>query len=293
MTASNNERKNIINNFPHNLLKKLYLNSRVSIKQLEKEFDISHHTISKYFMHCENNFKLIYTLDVNTTQLGFSEARIIAVKFKTVPDSTLLKRVLKADPFVQNAYMAIGDFDLIMHVIASNEIEYSHWEYKFRIGFSRYKPRVKTSSINHIVEGFLPIQGKLLFKTSKLSIIEKRILAELIENSRIKLKDLIKKTKISQMKVIYTIKKLQEKNIIRQFTTTVQNPNKRIFSFYSVTTTPTKDHHPTLLLKLLKKIINEESNSNITTDYSVVCETSGFFDTIQFCNFKDGVVVTE
>jgi DNA-binding Lrp family transcriptional regulator len=293
MTASNKERKNIEEHLPHDLLKELYLNSRVSIKQLEEKFGISHHTLSKCLKDCEEKYKLHYTIDVDTNLLGFSEARILAIKFEKMPDIKLLKKVLEKDLFVQNAYTASGDYDLILHIIGSNRVEYENWEFKFRIGFSNYKPVVKTSTLNHFIEGFMPIKSDLILKSESINEAEKVVLAELVKNSRIKIKNLAKVSRLSEIKVIYTIDKLQKSGIIKQFTSIVQNPDKRIFLFYSINIMITGDHHPRLLLRFLNKIINEEKIGNVTTDYSVVCDTSGYFDSVYICNFEDGTALRD
>jgi DNA-binding Lrp family transcriptional regulator len=293
MTASIKERKNIEEHLPHDLLKELYLNSRVSIKQLEKKFGISHHTLSKCLKECEKKYKLHYTIDVDTNLLGFSEARILAIKFEKIPDIKLLKKVFEKDPYVQNAYLTSGDFDVILHVIGQTNTEYAHWEFKFRMGFSNYRPRIKASTLNHIVEGFIPINSKLINKSKEINEAEKKILIKLIENSRIRLKDLSKTTKLSQMKILYKIEKLKKDGIIKRFTTCIQNPEKRMLLFYAITFIPNENHHKNHFLKFVEKITNNNSVKDITTDYSVVCETSGSYDAIHFCNFKDGTSFDE
>lgn len=115
----------------------------------------------------------------------------------------------------------------------------------------------------------------------------------LTENSRVRLKELSKTTKLSQMKLIYTIKKLKKLGIIRQFTTCIQNPDKRIFLFYTIVNIPNEDHHRYALPKFLDIIINGEQEKEITTDYSIVCDTSGHFDSIYFCNFENGTALNE
>jgi DNA-binding Lrp family transcriptional regulator len=289
MTASIKARKRISEKLPHELLKRLYLNSRTPIKEIEREVGISHHTLSKYLKEAETKYKLKYTLDLDTALLGLSEARIFAVKFERVPDIDILRGVLEKDPFVQNAYLASGDFDLILHVIGLNHTEYNYWSYRFRLSFCRYKPRVKVATLDNMLEGFMPIRTKLISMGKGLSDVEKKILIKLVENSRIKIKDLAESAKIPQMKAIYTINRLKGRGIIKRFTTCIQNPDKRIFLFYAVSLMPNEEHHPKLLLNFLNRIIGEEQPQQSTTDYSVECETSGHFDAIFFCNFKDGL----
>jgi len=294
MSASSDERKRIEEKLPHELLKELYLNSRVSIKELERKLGISHHTLSKCLKECEKKYDLRYTLDVDMGLLGFSEPRLIAVKFQDrVPDIALLKKVFGSDPVVQDAYLSSGDFDLLLIVIGQNNVDYEHWEFIFRIGFSRYKPQVKTSTLNHFMEGFIPINSKLIRLSSEIDKGERIILERLIENSRIRIKDLSRETKLSESRVIYIINNLKEKGIIRKFTACVQNPVNRILLFYSVVLFIGGDHHPDLLPSFLNKIINEEPINQITTSYSTVCDTSGAFDCIYFCNFSNGTILNE
>ena len=275
------------------ILYELYLNSRVSINDLAKKFGVSHHTMGNRVRKLEERYGLCYTVEVNTELLGFSEPRVLEVRFEKVPELRLLKKVLGNDPFVQNAYLISGDFDLILHVVGLNYIEYSHWEFKFRMGFSNYKPRVKAATLNHMVEGFIPINSKLIHMSKEINSIEKKILIKLIENSRIRVKELSETLKLSQMKVLYAISKLEKRGIIVRFSTFIQNPDKRIFLVYSIAYIPNKEHHHKALPEFLNRIIKGEQENEITTDYSVVCDTSGHFDAIYFCNFKDGTTLNE
>jgi DNA-binding Lrp family transcriptional regulator len=296
MSASSYQRKRIEEKLPHELLKELYLNSRVSIKELERKLGISHHTLSKCLKECEEKYNLKYTLDVDTNLLGFSEPRIIAIKFQErVPDIALLKKVLGKDPFVQNAYLATGDFDLIIHIVGMDYVKYKHWEFAFRVGLSFYKPRVKTVTLNDMVEGFMPVKSTLITraKVERINKVEKLILTKLLDNSRIRLGELAAATGVSKMRVIYAINKLVEKGIIKGFRMCVQNPDKRIFLFYAEVIIPNENHHKMSLLPFLYKVIGSKSEGQVTSDYSVVCDTTGYFDAVYFCNFKDGVCLNE
>lgn len=175
MTASNSEREKIKEKLPHELLRLLYLNSRISVKQLSKELGISYHTTSKYLKLCKEKYDLHYTIDVNTHILGFSEARLIAVNFEKMPDIKLLKRYFENDSFVQNAYLGSGDFNLLIHVIGTDPIKYDYWQYKFRLEFCHYKPRVKQCTIGIMNEGFMPIRDKLIRESKNISDSEKDI----------------------------------------------------------------------------------------------------------------------
>lgn len=294
MTASLAQRKMIDGQLPHELLKRLYLNSRISVKQLGDELGMSDHTAAKYLSAYEKQYGLTYTLDLDMSLLGFSEARLIAIKFESgVPETKLLKRVLEKEPFVQNAYAATGDFDLLLHVVASNHMDFNYWLYRIRFGFCRYKPRVRVSMLDNMLEGFLPIRPGLLEKSDRISPSEKRLLRELIVNSRARVKDMAKAAKISEMKVIYTMNKLKNKGVIKSFTSCIQKPEKRIFLFYMASLIANEDHHPKSLMRFLDRVISEEDQTEATNDYAVECEASGASDILFFCNFRDGSTMSE
>ena len=289
MSASSDQRKRIEEKLPHELRKELYLNSRVSIKELERKFGISHHTLSKCLKECEEKYNLKYTLDVDTNLLGFSEPRIIAIKFQErVPDINLLKKVLEKDPVVQNAYLATGDFDLILHIVAFDQPSYIKWLFSFRVGFSQYRPLVKVATLNAIADGFMPIRLNIIKESDKINKSEKILLEKLIINSRAKVKDLSESTKLSQMKIIYLINSLTRKGVIKRFTTCIQNPDKRLWLFFTISLMPNEDHKPKLQTMLINELVYKNDKYSITTDYSVIYDTSGYFDSVFFCNFKNG-----
>lgn len=288
MTASHEERDKVKEYLPYNLLRELYLNSRTSITELTKRFGISHYTITKSLAECQKKYGLIYTLDINTDLLGFSEARIVVIKFGKMPDLKLLNKIICNDIYIQNAYTAVGDFDLVLHVLAPNPEEYNHWEFRFRIGLSLYKPDVKTSNLNHIVEGFLPINKDIIEKSKNLKPSEKLILSLLLQNARIEINSIAKSAKISSSKVIYIIRKLQKRGIIKKFTSCIQSSDKGIAVMYCTRLKFSPNHHKYLLSNLLNIIIGGENYNNITTDYSLTCEVGGYFDGIDICNFSDG-----
>jgi hypothetical protein len=93
---------------------------------------------------------------------------------------------------------------------------------------------------------------------------------------------------LSQMKVLYALERLQKSGVIRKFSICIQNPDKQLFLFSGLSIIPTEQHHSIFLKNLLLQIVNGEAKSNIATDYSVVCDTSGHFDNITFTCFANG-----
>jgi DNA-binding Lrp family transcriptional regulator len=266
----------------------LYINSRIPVSELVKKLGTSHQTVSKYIKELETRYSLRYTLDVNLSKLGFWEPRIITLKLDGMPDKKKLADHIKNYTFVQNAYLGKGDFDIIIHAVAPMTESYVGWEYTMRIELNRYKPKIEIATLNNFTEGFLPLKKETILMSDKITNNEKVLLSLLMDNSRMKLKDLIKKSGLSQMKVIYCIRKLEDNGVIKRFTTSIQKPDKNFFIFSGISIIPNETHHSIFLKKLVSEIVPNENKNNISTDYSVICDTSGHFDSVTFTCFRDG-----
>lgn len=271
---------------PYELLKELYKDSRVSLKTVARKHHLTFHRVAHALKDIESKYGLTYTLWLNERLLGFSEGRIITIKFGEPPPIDVLKSRLAKDIFVQNAYLASGDFDLLMHVVGLNNEEFQIWQFKVRKEFSRYKPTFKFSTLNSFAVGFLPLRNELIVESIVLSSLEKKILTLLNSNSRIRLKELVKATKSSQMRVIYTIKKLRERGIIRRFSTFTQSTDKKILMAYLFSVMPVEEHNR-LYLDVCKEIVNEDLHE-VTNDYYLISDINGSFDSLYMGSFRSG-----
>jgi len=286
MPASKELRKYIEEELPYRLLIEMYKDSRRSLKKLGRTLHISHHTIAKTLNNLEQKYGLLYTLDIDTDKLGFSEGRVITIKFGNKPSHDFLKSRFQKDVFVQNAYLATGDFDLLLSVVGLTSRDFAAWQWKLRKELGEYKPHLKISTMNNFILGFLPVRNELIECTTAISDVEKKVLKLLNENSRIKLSELVKKSKTTQMKVIYALRRLKEEGIIKKFTTLTQNPEKRILSVHTITTAPTKTYSESLL-KVVRELVTEDLHE-ITSDYSIILDCVGAFDEICCGTFKNG-----
>ncbi len=288
MPASKKTQEFVSKELPYMLLRYLYKDARAPLKALGREFRISYHTISEVLKEYEEKYNIKYTLKLNERALGFASGRIITIKFTKMPDIELLKERFEKDIFVQDAYLGSGDFDLLLYVVGLTETDFDGWQVKLRMDLSNYRPILKVSSQTGYRSGFFPLRNELLKESEALSDNEKKILLLLNENSRMKLKDLTKASKLSQMRTIYLIKKLKEKKLIEGYTALVQNPDKRLFVAYAFAVVFAKEHRK-LLLKFLEIITNEDLHE-VANDYSLISNTNGSYDSVYLCAFADGEV---
>lgn len=291
MPASKKTQEFVAKELPYKLLMYLYNDSRAPLKELGRQFNISYHTVSEVLKKYEEKYKIAYTLELNEQALGFTEGRVIAIKFATMPSIDVLKERFQKDIFVQDAYLGSGDFDLLLYVVGLTNRDFNIWQFKFRVDFSEYKPNVKISTLNYYTIGFFPLRNELLGESTMLNENEKKVLLLLNENSRIKLAELVKRSKLTQMRVIYIMKKLKEKGIIKKYTTLMQQADKRLFVAYSCIHTPTKWHNK-LLLNFFEEMTKEDLHE-VTNDYGLMCDANGFCDLFFMCAFENGEVAAK
>ncbi len=291
MPASKKTQEFIEKELPYKILMKMYENSRASLRQLGADLHISYHVVHSLLNQLQDRYQLAYTLEIGETELGFTEGKIITVKFKTRPSVDFLKEKLKKDIFVQDAFLAEGDFDILLYVVGLNPKDFQAWQWNLRTSLSEYKPNTRFANVNSKSIGFLPLRSELLNEATTLSNTERQILALLNDDSRMKIQDIAKKTKTSWNKVIYIMKKLKERKIITKFTTLTQNPDKRLFSAYGVYLTPTSAHLD-LANAFAKELLNEDFKE-IVSDYSLDANTSGDYDVFYICSFSGGEVLSK
>ncbi len=286
MPASRKTQEFVKSELPYKLLMYLYNDSRAPLKRLGRQFNISYHTVAETLKKLEEKYGLTYTLELDEQRLGFSEGRIITVKFEKVPEIGYLKNRLKKDIFVQDAYLATGDFDLLLYIVGLNPNDFQAWQFNIRKDLSEYVPLFKISTLNLSATGFFPLRRELIQESTAINKMEKEVLCLLNENSRMKLKDLTAKSKSTQMRVIYAMKALQEKGIIRKFSMLTQNTDKKLLLAYSLQLFPIKQHSE-LLAKFVQEIIKEDLHE-ASNDYCLVADTNGGFDAFYICSFRNG-----
>jgi DNA-binding Lrp family transcriptional regulator len=291
MPARRETQKYIEEELPYRILSDVYENSRSTLKEMGRKLDISYQIVGRLLKRLEEQYRIVYTLDLDEQALGFSEGRVITIKFGKAPNVDLLKEKFRKDIFVQDAYLATGDFDLLIYVVGLTSKDFQAWQFSLRKEFSEYVPTVKVSNLNEKQIGFFPIRDELIRESTVLNDVEKRILITLNGDSRIKLKDLVRRSNTTQMRAIYAIQKLKEKGVIRRFSALTQNPDKRLFACYTLAITPIKEHNK-LFLEFAKEVVAEGSRE-IVNDYAFWSECQGSIDALVLCSFANGEVMAK
>ncbi|MGC8662374.1 MAG: hypothetical protein ACP5RT_01150 [Candidatus Micrarchaeia archaeon] len=281
------KREYIKNKLPYDILKRIYKGSRVSLRKMGGELGISYHVIKSALKNVEEKYNIAYTLELDEEKLGFAPAKIVLIKFGEKPNIEIIKNELASDSYVQNAYLAEGDFDLFLHVVGLSQQEFGAWQWKLRVKFNKYNPVMNVADISRNKIGFLPLRSEVIEKSTVLSKPEKQILIMLNENSRMKLIEIARKLKVKDLdRILYIIKKLRSMGIIKRFSALTQNPDKRLFYAFSAYVSPTEKHNK-YVEEFYSKVLKNEDN-DVVSDYNLIVTAQGFADEFIVCTFKDG-----
>ncbi|MDE1828178.1 MAG: Lrp/AsnC family transcriptional regulator [Candidatus Micrarchaeota archaeon] len=289
MPAKRETQEYVKSGLPYDILREIYKDSRVSLQELGRRFNISYHNIAAALKELEKRYDIEYTLELDEAALGFTEGRIITIKFENpAPSIDFLRERFTKDIFVQDAYLATGDFDLLLYVVGITSKDFKAWEWRLRMDLGEYRPVFKSSIMDEKSIGFLALRSELIKESPILSNSEKKVLMLLNNNSRARLKEICEKCKIKNpMHVVYILRKLKEKGIIKKFSALTQKPDKKIISAYGLRLIPTKEHHHKFFINFAKELLNETA-SEITNDYCFIADVTGAYDGMYLCTFEDG-----
>ena len=131
MGAARRVRSSFMNPVDRELLRRIQSNARLSLSALAKELGVSRSGIARRLQELEQEGVIMgYRSIVNPASLGFEIAAFVAVSvrrgvIRPSPQLELAKRVLnEADgrdlPFVEEAHIITGQYDLLFKVLARN-----------------------------------------------------------------------------------------------------------------------------------------------------------------------------
>jgi DNA-binding Lrp family transcriptional regulator len=260
------------------------MNSRETIASMASKLKYSRNAIKRRLDFLENELKLKYVTELNERELGLIYNYIIRAKLRKPIDKNTLLTYLKQDPVPQFAAFTKGDFDLIIYATARTHNEYCEWEYWMR---HLLRENIDTWNSAHFLAsryGFFPLHENV-FDAIALPNPRKEILLSLNHNSRISLKELAKKAKISQPTARYHLVKLRESQIVKSFTAIAKKPSKPIhfFVFWSYRFNKGFEERAVEV----RRIIKDEEEPISMNKCSFVASLSGTADEVALLSYDD------
>lgn len=266
------------------ILREMCMNSRETIANMAHKLKYSRNAIKRRVDFLEDELKLKYVAELNEKELGLIYNYIIRAKLKKPIDRNTLLSYLKQDPVPQFAAFTKGDFDLIIYATAKTHNEYCEWEYWMR---HLLREHLDTWNSAHFLAsryGFFPLHENV-FDTISLSAPRKEILLSLNRNSRISLKELAKRAKISQPTARYHLVKLKESQIVKRFTAIARKPPKPIHFFVFWSYRFNKGFEERAIE--VRRIIRDEEEPISMNKCSFIASLSGTADEVALLSYDD------
>ena len=91
-----------------------------------------------------------------------------------MPDLNYLRKRLSEDLVVQDAYLAMGDFDLVIYAVGLTLTGYMSWQFRLKQDLSQYEPSVKTITPGDFSAGFFPLRNGLIKRAKPFRTLRKK-----------------------------------------------------------------------------------------------------------------------
>lgn len=268
----------------HKILRALSENSRFSYNELAKRAGCSPQTAKKRVKWLEKEFGIKYVLEFDEEKIGLSAAYITYAKFKSMPDTALLKKLLQKHAGPQFAAITKGDFDFIVYFSGRSNLDFSKWANWFRQQLSEYITDWQPSHTTGFWFGFFPLSLSTVAGIP-LEGPKKKMLMTLAENARMPLEELAKKCGIPPSTAHYHLYSILNAGYVKRCTMIMQK------SDYPITNIDTHGYHIgkefwRRNLQGRNALLNEETGLSASNQLIASFNGVGAFDDILFKSFE-------
>lgn len=217
------------------ILRALSENSRTSVSHLTKVAHCSRITAAKEVKKLVQAFDIRSGIEVNEDALGLIQRHLLVVKFNKKPELGQLIKMFKDDPYVANAYLCDGDFNLIIYAVASDPMKYIVWESLLPGKLGDYEVNIYPSELMHTNFGYFPTT-KSIINRFMVNVDEegRKLLALLAEDSRKSVSELAKELNMSRTTLHYRIFTMHKAGLIKRFTISINKPPLDYIMAYAV-----------------------------------------------------------
>lgn len=267
-----------------NILRSLSENSRVSYNELAKRAGCSPQTAKKRLQWLEKEFGIRYVLEFDEEKIGLSAAYVAYAKFKTMPDTTMLKKLLQAHDGPQFAALTKGDFDLVIYFSGRANLDFSKWANWFRQQLEDYITEWQPAHTTGFWYGFFPLSRNTIAQIP-LEGPKKKMLMLLAENARMPLEELARKCGIPQSTAHYHLEKILSADYVNRCTIVMQK------SSYPITSAVFESYHVgkefmTRNLRARYLLMGEETNLSASNQLIASFNAVGAFEDIIIKSFE-------
>ncbi len=267
------------------ILRALSENSRASISDLAKTAHCSRITASKIMKKLIEEYGIKFGVEVDEDALGLFQRHLLIVKLQKKPKPEELSEIFKNDPYVDNVYLCEGDFNLIIHAVASDPMKYIVWESLLPGKLGGYGANIYPSELMHANFGYFPVSGNIISRFAKnIDDTDRKLIAALAEDSGIGMSELSKELKMNRTTIYYRLFTLEKQGMIKRFTISVGKPPFEYIMAYAVNYRFNKTSS-SRSVKMMEYYKAFDDKLPILTTFQLLAPMSGSFRFLGICLF--------
>ncbi|MDE1851253.1 MAG: AsnC family transcriptional regulator [Candidatus Micrarchaeota archaeon] len=215
------------------ILRELSTNSRISITDLAKKLKCSRITAAKVLADVSSSYGVKFGLEFDEDKLGITQRHLLLIRLEKKPSLGELRELFAGDDHINCAFLCNGDFDLIIHAVATNPMDYIVWESLLPGKLADYGVDIYPSQLMLTNFGYMPINsGTLNSMAQNVNDKDKAIMALLNDDSRIGISEISSKLGIGRTTVHYRIFSLLRNGLIKRFTISLaKSPLKYVLAY--------------------------------------------------------------
>lgn len=268
-------------------VRELSEDSRISVTDLAGKLKCSRITAAKTIMELIDKYDIKFGIEVDEDKLGLSQRHLLIIKTESKPKAAELKDLFYNDPYVNCAFLCKGEFDLILHVISGNPMDYIVWESLLPGKLADYGVEIYPSELMLTNFGYFPISSATISSMAQnINEKDKSLLAMLSENSRADISGIASRLSMGRTTVHYRLHTLIKKGIIRRFTVSVNKPSPQYIIAYATNYHFNKTSH-LRSIKMMEYYKQYDNGMPLLNTFQLLAPMSGSFRFLGMALFED------
>ena len=274
-------------------LRALSEDARISITEISKRLKCSRITASKILDEITEKYDIKFNVEFDEDKLGISQRHLLIIKLEKKPKPKELAELFTNDPYVNCAYLCDGDFNLILHVVANNPMDYIVWESLLPGKLSEYGVEIRPSQLMLMNFGYLPVNSQTFNTMAKnLNEKDKELLTALSSNSRISVSELAALLKIGRTTIHYRLHTLMKSGFVKRFTVSINKPPQNYILAYATNYHFNKTSH-LRSIKMMEYYKQYDNEMPLLNTFQLLAPMSGSYRFLGMALFENETVATK
>ncbi len=268
-------------------LRELSEDSRISVTDMAKKLQCSRITAAKTIKELIEKYEIKFRIEIDEDKLGLSQRHLLILKTEKKPSVEDLKDLFSDDRYVNCALLCKGDFDIVLHVVSGNPMDYIVWESLLPGKLADYGVEIYPSELMLTNFGYFPISSATISGMAQnINEKDKALLALLSEDSRMEISEIASKLGMGRTTIHYRIHTLVKSGIIKRFTVSVNKPTPEYILAYATNYHFNKTSH-LRSIKMMEYYKQYDTEMPLLNTFQILAPMSGSFRFLGIALFED------